>query len=160
MGLRNYTSDFNKDNSCSYFFFSKDDENTEAGRDQLRKDLKRNLNKSFASISTYWCYVLLSDDLRRLVNPAVLHKDTKEPFNGPETIWLNGIGSVEAFFSTAPILHLQHSGNDFQLVEHYNVSTQTYEVVLPALPGPEHNHMPALNSISEYIGENFSFIFI
>jgi len=160
MNITKYRSDITKDNSCSYFFFSNDEENTENKQNQSRRELKESLSKSFKDIATYWCYVLITDDLRRLVNPAVINKETNEAFNGPETIWLNGIGLIRAFFSTAPVLHSESSGNNIQLVEHYNASSDEYTVVIPALPGPEYNHIAPLNTISEFIGQKFSFIYL
>lgn len=161
MNFSNYTSGFDKDPSCSYYFFSNDDQSAATSvKDQLHRDMKESLSKSFGSLSTYWCYILITDDLKNLVNPAIIHKETKEPFNGPETIWINRMGSVQAFFSTTPILDMEQPGNTFQLIERHEAFPLQHKVVIPSLPGPDYNHIAPLNTISEYIGENFTFIFI
>lgn len=127
---------------------------------QLHKELEQTLSISFTSNSTYWCYIINTGYLQELTQPAIIDKETKQVFNGPEEIQLNEKEIGLAFFSTAPIAHMQRPNAIFQLVEEYEAEARTYKVILPALPRPSINHISSIKNITEQKKEKFSFIFI
>jgi hypothetical protein len=126
----------------------------------IHKELENSFEIAFAGISTYWCYVLTQDYLQELVNPAIIHKETKQVFSGPEPILLPNNKMAMAFFSPEPIPVREYQKACYQLVENYTGSAQRYKVVLPSLPYPNKNHISKLKSVSESKGKNFSYIFI
>jgi hypothetical protein len=126
----------------------------------VHKELENSFEIAFAGISTYWCYVLTQDYLQELVNPAIIHKETKQVFSGPEPIMLPNNKIAMAFFSTEPIAVREYQKACYQLVENYNASTQRYKVVLPSLPYPNRNHISMLKNVSGPKGRNYSYIFI
>lgn len=189
----NYTSAFDMDLICNYFYFENDTNSADAdkgllhkyrfaGQDNIRsihdiaseyfvkpfgivrilvhKELENSFEIAFAGISAHWCYVLTQDYLQELVNPAIIHKETKQVFNGPEPILLPNNKTGMAFFSPEPIRVREYQKACYQLVENYNASTQRYKVVLPSLPNPNRNHISMLKSVSESKGKNYSYIFI
>ncbi|WP_316815104.1 hypothetical protein [Pedobacter nyackensis] len=126
----------------------------------LHGALEENLNISFSTISTYWCYVVATDYLQELVNPAILNKETEELFSGPEPAQLSEDKKVLLFFSRDPIPHRQQMPHTFQLVEEYQPETHYYKVVLPALPGPSPQHISSIKTSKEHQNKKLSFIFI
>jgi hypothetical protein len=189
----NYTSDFDMDLICNYFYFENDASSSVAdkgmlhkerfaGHDNIRsivdipgeyfikpfgivrilvhKELENSFEIAFAGISTHWCYVLTRDYLQELVNPAIIHKETKQVFSGPEPILLPNNKTAMAFFSPEPIPVREYQKACYQLVENYTGPAQKYKVVLPSLPYPNKNHISKLKSVSESKGKNFSYIFI
>lgn len=127
---------------------------------RMHKDLESSLEISFNSYSTYWCYVLSTDHLQKLVNPAIVNKKTKEAFTGPELIRLSETQTAPAFFSSKPIPYHERVKNMFQLVEEYNKETLSYKMVWPVLPGPNPKHISSLETTEAYKNKNLSFIFI
>ena len=126
----------------------------------VHKALEQSFEIAFAGISTWWCYVLTQDYLQELVNPAIMHKETKQVFTGPEPIVLPDNKMARAFFSTEPIAVREYQKACYQLVEHYTTPAQKYKVVLPSLPSPNRNHISVLKGVSASKGKNFSYIFI
>lgn len=126
----------------------------------VHSELENSFEIAFAGTATYWCYVLTQDYLQELVDPAIIHKDTKQAFSGPEPIRLPDNRAAVAFFSDEPIAHKEYPEAWYQLVENYNTSTQRYKVVLPSLPHPNRNYISLLKSVSESKGKNYSYIFI
>ncbi len=47
---------------------------------RLHKELGTSLGIKFQAKATYWRYVLASEHLKILVNPAIVHKETREAF--------------------------------------------------------------------------------
>ena len=127
---------------------------------RMHKDLENILEISFSSYSTYWCYVLSTDHLQELVNPAIVNKETKEAFTGPELIRLSETQTAPAFFSSKPIPYHERVKNMFQLVEEYNKETLSYKMVWPVLPGPNPKHISSIETTEAYKNKNLSFIFI
>ncbi|QNK63914.1 hypothetical protein H7F33_05310 [Pedobacter sp. PAMC26386] len=183
----NYTTAFNTDISCNYFLFTntgnanlhagnyvgKDDIRAVDTRDndffskpfgiidiQLHNALQESLQISFSTVSTYWCYVLSTDYLQELINPAILDKETQELFSGPETAQLTENKTALLFFSKNPITHYQRVVHTFQLVEDYHPEQQSYKVVLPVLPGPSPRYISSVKIAEEYKDKDISFIFI
>ena len=187
----NYTSDFNTDISRNYFFFENrttgEKENLQTGsavgKEDLRpvntadpglfvkpfglisirlhKDLAKEFVISFASAETYWCYILTTNYLQELNDPAIIRKETKEPFEGPINVQLTEKSTGMAFLSGATVQLAERAMNHTcQLVEHYNTSSGSYKVVLPALPGPDRRHISSVKTIDEYKDKAISYIFI
>jgi len=126
----------------------------------MHRELEDSFEIAFAGATTYWCYVLTQDYLQELVSPAIIHKDTRQVFSGPESIRLPDNSMAVAFFSDEPIALKEYPKAYYQLVENYNTSTQRYRVVLPALPYPNRSHISLLKSVSESKARNYSYIFI
>lgn len=127
---------------------------------RMHKDLEESLQISFSSVSTYWCYVLSTAHLQELVNPAIVNKESREAFSGPELISLSEDRTALAFFSNGPIPHRERMKNTLQLVEDFNKETLSYKMVHPVLPGPDPKHISSLKTTAEYNNKNLSFIFI
>lgn len=126
----------------------------------VHKEMENSFEIAFAGISTYWCYVLTQDYLQELVSPAIIHKETKQAFSGPEPIQLPNDKTAMAFFSQEPIPVREYQKACYQLVENYNALTQRFKVVLPSLPYPNRNYISKLKSVSDSKGKNYSYIFI
>ncbi|MGY0035716.1 hypothetical protein [Pedobacter sp. NJ-S-72] len=183
----NYTTAFNTDISRNYFFFTNTDNSnlhtgTYVGKDDFRavdtRDidlfskpfgmidihlhdaLEESLHISFSTASTYWCYVLSTDYLQELINPAILDKEAQELFSGPEPTQLTENRTALLFFSKNPISHYQRVIHTFQLVEEYQTEQQSYKVVLPVLPGPNPQYISSVKIADEHKDKNISFIFI
>jgi len=182
----NYTTAFKTDISRNYFFFTNTGtglhQGTHVGKEdfrqtdtkhpdffvkpfgvidiQLHSALEESLHISFSTASTYWCYVLSTNHLQELVNPAILNTETNEVFAGPEPARLPDHKTALLFFSKNPIPHYQRMLNTFQLVEEYQPETQNYKVVLPVLPGPNPQHITSIKTAEEHKTKNLSFIFI
>jgi hypothetical protein len=124
------------------------------------EELENSFEIAFAGTATYWCYVLTQDHLQELVDPAIIHKDTKRVFSGPESIRLPDNSMAVAFFSNEPIALKEYPKTYYQLVENYNTATQKYKVVLPSLPHPNRRHISLLKSVSASKARNYSYIFI
>jgi hypothetical protein len=127
---------------------------------QLHQDLEESFKISFSSVSTYWCYLLTRNYLQELASPAIIHKETKQAFIGPEPVLLPDGKTALAFFSPMPIPHQERPVVSFQLVEEYDAETLKYKVVLPVLPGPDPHHISSLTTLAAPNGEHFSCIFI
>lgn len=183
----NYTTEFNTDISCNYFFFTNTgNANLHTGAYvgkadfrkadtrtgdfftkpfgvidlQLHDALEESLQISFSTVSTYWCYVVTTDYLQELINPAILDKETKELFSGPEPSRITENQTAFLFFSKRPIPHYQRVPHTFQLVEDYQPETQRHKVILPVLPGPNPQYISAIEIAEQHKGKNISFIFI
>jgi hypothetical protein len=124
------------------------------------QQLDSSLEIAFAAKDTHWCYVLTQDHLQELVSPAIIHKESLQVFSGPEQISLPDNRNALAFFSVEPIALKEHPIACYQLVEHYNTTTQRFKVVVPALPHPNSNYISMLKHVSQSKGINYSYIFL
>lgn len=112
----------------------------------------------FREKATYWRYLVISQHLRDLNNPAVL--GSKGSFKGPETMVLPDKRNALAFVSADPI-GIKESGNDtFQLVENYDAAAGKYKVVLKTLPVPDVRAISALQPRDAAAAYGYSEIFI
>lgn len=91
---------------------------------------------SFAAKFTQWRYILASDFLKTLTNPAIINKVTGELFIGPETLLLPRNGEVLSFYSANPIMLTAKPNKSFQLVENYGADSGRLRVVVGVLPNP------------------------
>lgn len=93
---------------------------------------------------TYWRYLLVSDHLKELNNPAVINDSVI--FNGPEKIILPDKRTALAFESTIPIGIKERSERAFQLVENYDAVTKKGKTITKALPHPDVNLISKINN--------------
>jgi hypothetical protein len=97
----------------------------------------------FKEKSTYWRYLLVSDHLRELHQPAVLNGSIV--FTGPVEIELPGKRTALAFESVIPVSIRQRSEKTFQLVENYDADSNKGKTVIKTLPHPDINIVSKLN---------------
>lgn len=128
-------------------------------RVRLHKGLKESLRIAFQPKSTYWRYILTSDHLKTLVNPAVINKETKQVFLGPEPFVLPDQRQAIVFRSAAPVQMSALPNKSFQLVENYEPSSGRGRVIISMMPNPNNN---AINLLPESGTEklNYSEIFL
>lgn len=96
----------------------------------LDPDLQNSYAFRFATLATYWRYILVGDSLTRLENPSVVDPQTKETFEGPLPVTLRDNRTAVAFTSRKPIALADPAARRFQLLEQDRV-------VFNALPGPD-----------------------
>lgn len=125
----------------------------------LHKGLEDNLVVNFKGKETVWRYILSSEHLFDLSEPAIIHKDTKEAFKGPVYVHLPTGEKRMAFESLKPLPLSNRSEKTYQLVENFQQGSSRYRVVISVLPNPD------IRSISLIKGERddeniFSEIFI
>jgi hypothetical protein len=103
----------------------------------LQPGLEENYQIAFQPPSTWWNYILVSDHLKELSNPAIINTGTKENFAGPSTIRLRDDRAGLSFISPAPIGLKEEPAAACMLVENFDPATGKYKVVMPTLPGPD-----------------------
>ncbi|MES2004832.1 MAG: hypothetical protein V4450_09955 [Bacteroidota bacterium] len=117
----------------------------------------------FKEKETVWRYILSSDHLQDLTQPAVIHKDTKEAFAGPVWLLLPDGKKRMAFESQKPIPLRNKPEKVFQLVENFEPVSGKCKVVLGVLPNPNIKHFSFIDTEKKQ-GDgkenNFSEIFI
>lgn len=127
---------------------------------KISPELQARYRIRFAARSTYWRYILASEHLTDLNNPAVIGADAAQSFSGPYKLTLPGSKEALAFVSPEPITWTRKPGYTFQLVENYETGSDKYRVV-QALPAPASNmisHLPATSDMET--GKDYSEIFI
>lgn len=96
----------------------------------LDKDLLPHYAYRFATRSTYWRYVLVGEALAQLENPSIVDPQTKEAFDGPQTVTLRNDRTAVTFISKNPIALTEPAARRFQLLEQGRV-------VMGMLPTPD-----------------------
>jgi hypothetical protein len=124
---------------------------------RLKEELPVEYFIYFKEIQTYWRYVLVSDYLQNLHQPAILGE--KEFFDGPNKIELPNKQDALCFISSEPISHIQIPLNRFKLVENYTKESSSYRVVKRMLPSPDPSSISNIGGIRE-IDKKYSDIFI
>lgn len=104
---------------------------------QLSKDMGTSFEIRFASKTTHWQYVLLSEHLLELQKPAIINKTTQQAFLGPFTVSLPNSRQAIAFVSENPIIITNKPNRMFHLVENYEPGIDRYKVVIDVLPNPD-----------------------
>ena len=104
---------------------------------QLKPGMPVDLQIRFKSLATIWRYVVVTTHLKQLAAPAVINKESKEPFIGPESLVLPDNRQAVCFRSRVPIQLAYRSSQSFQLVDNYDEVTKKYKVVLQSLPVPD-----------------------
>jgi len=102
----------------------------------LHEGLEKTLAVNFKGKETVWRYIIGSDHLQELTEPAVIHKDTKEAFAGPVWMVLPDGKKRMAFESKNRIPLCNKPEKVFQLVENFQPGSGKYKVVLGVLPNP------------------------
>lgn len=126
---------------------------------RIAPGLPENYTISFKAKETIWRYVLMSEDLQSLKNPAILDSTGTEPFEGPELLNFSGISGL-AFRSKQSISFTERSTQNFQLVENYDSETGRYKVVMRALPKANPELITLIKSDNILENNNYSEIFI
>jgi hypothetical protein len=98
----------------------------------------------FKEKASYWRYLLVSDHLKTLTNPAIINPFIQ--FNGPKEIVLPNNVKAVSFVSDIPISIKQRAEKQFQLVENYDRSTQKGKVIIRNLPHPNVNIISKLGT--------------
>lgn len=114
------------------------------------------LTISFREKSTYWRYLIVSDHLKDLQEPAVINDSML--FDGPQKILLPNNTEALAFVSQQPIALQRRATKKIQLLENFDRATQKGKVVLRALPMPDVNVISLVSK--ERSAEEFSEIII
>ena len=153
--LQNKTPD--KNNIHDKEFFSKPFAWMEI---RLHKGLEKTLEVNFKGKETLWRYIINSEHLQELTEPAVIHKDTKEAFKGPVWIELPDGKKRMAFESNKLIPLCSKPEKVFQLVENFQPGSAKYKVVLGMLPNPNVKLISLIRSEDIKQQNNFSEIFI
>lgn len=128
-------------------------------RIKLHKDLSTSLQIRFQTKSTYWRYILTSEHLKTLVNPAVVHKETRQAFIGPENFVLPDQRAAIVFRSATPVQMTALPNKSFQLLENYEPTSGRGRVIIGMMPNPSNSaisHLP--DSGTEKL--NYSEIFL
>jgi hypothetical protein len=126
---------------------------------KLSEGLETTYSVKFKAKETYWRYILVSDDLTSLKQPAILDSVTSEFFTGPEKLSVKGKDTL-AFISKNPISFNQDVNNIFQLVDNYDPDSGRYQVVKRALPSANPNFISVIQSDINQQTLNYSEIFI
>ena len=126
---------------------------------RIAPGLPENYTISFKAKETIWRYVLMSEDLLSLNNPAILDSTGTEPFEGPELLKFSGTSGL-AFKSKQAISFADRSAQNFQLVENYDADTGRYKVVMRALPKANPEIITLIKSDNTLENNNYSEIFI
>lgn len=114
-------------------------------RIKLHKDLSTSLQIKFQAKSTYWRYILTSEHLKTLVNPAVVHKETRQAFIGPEDFVLPDQRAAIVFRSATPVQMTALPNKSFQLLENYEPASGRGRVIIGMMPNPSNSaisHLP------------------
>ena len=96
----------------------------------LDKDMEEEYGFRFATRLAYWRYVLVGDTLTHLESPSIVDPQTKEAFDGPQTVKLRDTRTALTFTSKTPIALTEPASRRFQLLEQG-------KVVLGSLPTPD-----------------------
>jgi hypothetical protein len=123
---------------------------------ELSTALSAGLTIRFQEKSTYWRYLLVSDHLKDLHEPAVVNGSVL--FDGPQKVLLPDNTEALAFVSQQPISLQRRSNKKIQLLENFDKATQKGKVVLRALPAPDVNIISLVPK--ERTGAEFSEIII
>jgi len=122
----------------------------------LNNEVQNDYTIKFNAKSTYWRYILMSNYLQELNNPAIIDTDSTNAFGAPSKVDLPGNQQVNAFTSGKALQLSQRPAKAFQLAENYESGSSKYKVVIRSLPYPDIKAISGLpNSTS-----NFSDIFI
>lgn len=113
-------------------------------RIRLHKDLATSLQIKFQSKSTYWRYILTSDHLKTLVNPAIVHKETRQAFIGPENFLLPDQREALIFRSATPVQMTALPNKSFQLLENYEPASGRGRVIIGMMPNPSNSAISLL----------------
>jgi hypothetical protein len=104
---------------------------------------------SFGARATYWRYVLASDYVMNLQQPAILDKDNEVVFTGPFPLTLPDKKEAVAFVSDKQINMNEQPGKNFRLIENYNPENGKYKIIVQRLPYPDKSHLSAIGKTSE-----------
>lgn len=126
---------------------------------RLAPGLPESYTISFKAKETIWRYVLVSEDLQSLNNPAILDSTGAEPFEGPELLRFSGTSGL-AFKSKQAISFTERNAQNFQLVENYDAESGRYKVVMRALPKADPEMISLIKSDNTLENNNYSEIFI
>ena len=104
---------------------------------------------NFQEKSSYWHYLLISDHLKALTNPAILNPLIN--FSGPKEVILPNKSKALSFESEVPIPIKQRSDKQFQLVENYDSINSKGKVIIKSLPHPNVNIISKLSANEDRI---------
>lgn len=99
----------------------------------------------FDAKKVYWRYVVATQHLRDLENPAIINKADQSVFDGPVSCELPDQRNALLFTSGSPLKVSEQSDRNFQLVESYNINSGRQKVVIQMLPNPNVKHISAIN---------------
>ena len=117
----------------------------------LNSRLQSEYTIKFNAKSTYWRYILMSNYLQELNNPAIIDTDSANAFGEPLKVSLPGNLQVNAFVSGSALQLSQRPAKAFQLAENYEAGSLKYKVVIRSLPYPDIKAVSRLpNSTSNY----------
>jgi hypothetical protein len=114
---------------------------------------------NFKARATYWRYILMSDYLQNLNNPAIIGSDNVNVFGAPLEINLPNNTTVCGFISEDELDLSQQPGKTFQLVENYVNGSSKYKVIKRALPLPDVRHISRI-PLKDFNLVNYSDILI
>ncbi len=126
----------------------------------LHAGLAETFYANFKGKETVWRYIINSDHLQDLSQPAVIHKDTKEIFKGPVMIRLPDGKERMSFESNGRIPLCSKPEKVYQLVENYNPASGKYKIVVSVLPNPNVKSISFIPQNNADKQNSFSEIFI
>ena len=113
----------------------------------------------FEARQTYWRYILMSDYLQHLNNPAIIDSKDNNVFSEQFDIDLPDAKKARGFVSTDKLTLSQRPPSFFRLVENYENGTPAYREVIRALPFPDVKYISRI-PITDTNPVNYSDIFI
>lgn len=128
---------------------------------KIQKGLEESYVINFSAKATFWRYILVSNYLQELHNPAILDTETREVFDGPEELMLPDRRKALSFTSKSKIVLRESIAHPFQLIENYEPGKEKHRIAIAALPCPDINTISKveLRNKSE-MQTDFSEIFI
>jgi len=124
----------------------------------LTENLKTEYTITFKEKQTYWRYILVSDHLKCLKQPAIL--GDQETFKGPFEMRLPDKRNVLYFVSEKPISLSQATLKHFKLVENYENELLAQRVVKRLLPVPDTSTISAFGNANPNDKNYYSEIYI
>lgn len=115
----------------------------------LNKITGSNYHISFDVKTTYWQYILVSDESKELQQPAILDKANKIIFSGPSSVILPDETERIAFTSQSRLPLNCKPDVSFRLVENYNAGNGKHKVVLSQLPYPDVRRFSAIGKLKK-----------
>ena len=104
---------------------------------QLHDALDEKMYIRFATISTFWRYVFLSDHLQHWANAAIVDNSSGKKLQGPDILTLPDGRSVRSFITEAPVALTQQRNLSFQLIENYDPVNNQISKDQNVLPNPD-----------------------
>ncbi|MBW4891599.1 hypothetical protein KXQ82_17870 [Mucilaginibacter sp. HMF5004] len=125
----------------------------------VHPELETHYAINFDVRQTYWRYILVSDYLHKLSNPAIIDDKDGNIFGEQFDLELPDTKRVRGFVSANKMALSQRQAKMFRLVENYETGAAKHKDVIGALPYPDVRSISRL-SVNNTNPANYSDIFI